>query len=107
MDIIVKSDNELALTSLIVSWSTLRAMKSGLRMTIENSLVRSSKSNGIVERAIQSVQGRITTIRGAIEEKWEVKIDVRHSGWPWIAEQAGFLLTRFKVCCVGKTRMSD
>ena len=26
-DIIVKSDNELALTSLIEKWSTLRAMK--------------------------------------------------------------------------------
>ena len=26
-----------------------------------------------------------------------VKIDVTHSVWPWIAEQAGFLLTRFEV----------
>ena len=38
-------------------------MTSGSRMIIENSPVGSSKSNGIVERAIQSVQGMIRTIR--------------------------------------------
>ena len=52
VDIIVKSDNEPTLTSLIASWSTMRAMKSGSRMIIESSPVGSSKSNGIVERAI-------------------------------------------------------
>ena len=57
VDIIVKLDNEPALTSLIESWNTLRALKSGSRMVIENSPVGSSKSIGIVERAIQSVQG--------------------------------------------------
>ena len=55
-DIIVKLDNELVLTSLIESWSTLRAMKSGSRVIIENSPAGSLKCNGIVERAIQSVQ---------------------------------------------------
>ena len=38
-------------------------------------------SNGIVERAIQSVQGMIRTISSAIEETWEVQIDVTHSVW--------------------------
>ena len=99
----VKSDNEPALTSLIESWSTLRAMRSGWRMIIENSLVGSSKSNGTVERAIQFVQGMIRTIRSAIEEHWEVMIDVTHSAWPWIAEQAGFLLTRFEAGRDGST----
>ena len=51
LDIIVKSDNEPALASLAASWNALRAM----RMIIENSPVGSSKSNGIIERAIQSV----------------------------------------------------
>ena len=103
VDIIVKSDNEPALTSLIASWSTMRAMTSGSRMIIENSPVGSSKSNGIVERAIQSVQGMIRTIRSDIEGRWGVKIDATHSIWPWIAEHAGFLLTRFEVGRDGKT----
>ena len=97
VDIIVKSVNEPALTNLIESWSAPRAMKSGSRMIIENSLVKSSKSNGIVDRVIQSVQGMIRRIRSAIEEKWEVKMGVTHPMWPWIAEQAGFFSTRFEV----------
>ena len=76
---IVKSDNEPARVL-----STLRAIKSG----IENSLVGSSKSNGIVVTAIQSVQGMFRTTRSAIKETWEVKIVGTHSVWPWIAEQA-------------------
>ena len=90
VDIIVKSDNEPALTSLIASWSTMRAMMSGSRMIIENSPVGSSESNGTVERAIQSVQGMIRTIRSDIEGRWRVKIDATHSIWPWIAEHPGF-----------------
>ena len=49
------------------------------------------------KRAIQSVQRMTRTIRSAIEESWEVKIDVTRFVSPWIAEQAGFLLTRFEV----------
>ena len=103
VDIIVKLDNELVLTSLIESWSTMRAMKSGSRVIIETSPAGSSKSNGIVLRAIQSVQGMIRAIRSAIEETWEVKIDVTHSLWPWIVEEAGIPLTRFEVGRDGKT----
>ena len=55
MDIIVKSDSEPTLASLIESSRT-------------SSAVGSSKSNGIVERSIQSVQGMIRTIRTAVEE---------------------------------------
>ena len=102
VDKIVKSDYEPPLTSLIESWSTLGAMKSGSRMIIENSPVESSKSVGIVDRAIQHVQEVIRTIRSTIQEQWEVKIDVTHSVWRWITEQAGFMLTRFQVGRDGK-----
>ena len=103
VDIIVKSDNEPALTSLIASLSTMRAMTSGSRMIIENSPVGSSKSNGIVERAIQPVQEMIRTIGSDIEGRWGVKMDATHSIWPCIAEHAGFLLTRFEVGRYGKS----
>ena len=103
VDIIVKSDNEPALTTLIASWSTMRAMTSGSRMIIENSPVGSSNINGIVESAIQSVQGMIRTIRSDIEGRWGVKVDATHSIWPWIAEHAGFLLTSLRAGRDGKT----
>ena len=75
-------------------------------MTIQNSPFGSWNSYRIVERAIQSGQGVIRTLRSTIEEQWEVKI-VTHSVWLWIAEQARFLLTRFEVGGDGETRMSD
>ena len=102
VDIIVESDNEPALTSLTERWSTLRAMKSGSGMTIQNSPFGSWNSYRIVERAIQSGQGVIRTLRSTIEEQWEVKL-VTHSVWLWIAEQARFLLTRFEVGGDGET----
>ena len=66
----MKSDNEPSLTSLIETWTTWTATKGGSRIIIEDSPVESSKSNGVIDRAIQSVQGMIGTIRSAIEEKW-------------------------------------
>ena len=65
-DVIVNSDNEPAPTSLIAPWSAPRAMKSGSRLIIENSLVGSSKSNGIFESAVQSVQEMIRKIRRSV-----------------------------------------
>ena len=93
----------MSMTSLIASWSTMSAMRSGSKMIVENSPVGSLKSNGIAVRAIHSVQGMTRTIRSDIEGRWGVKIDVTHSIWPWIAEHAGFWLTRFEVGRGGKT----
>ena len=83
----MRSDSETALTSLVESWSVI----------IENSPVGSSKSTEIIKITIQSVERMIRTMRSAMEEKWEVKFDVTQANWPRIAEQAGFLLTRFDV----------
>ena len=71
-------------------------------MIIKYSLVGSSKGNGVVEGAIQSVQGMIRTKRSAIEEHLEVRVNVTHSVWPWIAEQAGFLPTRSEIARDGR-----
>ena len=70
VDIIVESNNEPGLKSLIASWSTMTAMTSGSRMSAENSPAGSPKSDGIDERAIQSAQGMIRTIRSDIKGLW-------------------------------------
>ena len=69
VDIVVKSDNEAALTSLVETRSMMEAMRGGLTIIVENSVVERSKSNGIVQSAIQSVPMMIRTIRNEIEEK--------------------------------------
>ena len=102
-DIIVKSDNEPALTSLVETWGRLRAAQGGQRMVVEHSPVHSSKSNGVVERAIQAVQGMIRTMRSALEDKWGVKLEVAHPVWTWLAEYAGWMLTRGEVGRDGRT----
>ena len=41
---------------------------------MENSQAHSSKSNGVIERGVPTIQGMVRTLRGAIEEKWMVKL---------------------------------
>ena len=99
----IKTDNEPAMVALVDALGRLRAAKGGISMAVENSPVHSSKSNGVVERAVQSVQGMIRTMRSALEEKWKVKLEADHVVWSWMAEYAGWLLTRGEVGHDGKT----
>eukprot|EP00974_Lingulodinium_polyedra_P088317 8562742-Lingulodinium_polyedra.AAC.1 len=39
----------------------------------------------------------------ALEERWGVKIGVRHAVLPWLIEYAAFLINRFEVGKDGKT----
>ena len=66
-EIIMKSDNEPALVSVVEGIGRWRAMKGGGRMSVEHSPRYCSKSNGIVERAVRSVQGVVRTLRSALE----------------------------------------
>ena len=102
-DVIVKSDNEPAVKSLVEEWGRLRAAEGGGKMVVENSPVGSSQSNGVVERGIQTVQGMIRTLRSALEDRWGVKLEADHVVWTWMVEYAGWLVTRGEVGKDGKT----
>ena len=52
------------------------------------------ESSGVVESAIQPVQGTIRTIPSSAKKRREVKID---ANWSWFAENAGFLFLGFEV----------
>lgn len=69
-DIIVKSDSEPALLNLVEAWARLKAVRGGGKMVLENRPVQCSRSNGVVERGIQAVQGMIRTMRSTLEDKW-------------------------------------
>ena len=102
-DIVVKSDQEPAICSIINEVGRLRAAAGGGRFIVENSPVGSSASNGMVERAIQSVQGQVRVMKLALERRLGFEIPHRHAMVPWIVEYAGFLLNRFEVSHDGKT----
>ena len=91
--------------SLVNEISRLRAANGGTGRTIEeNSPVgSSSSSNGIVERAIQSVEEQVRVMSSALEGRWKSDIPVKHAIWPWLVEYASYLLNRCGVGSDGKT----
>jgi hypothetical protein len=102
-DIIVRADQEPAIACIVNEVGRLRAIAGGGRYVVENSPVGASASNGMVERAIQSVQGQVRVLKLAAEKRWGVEIPHRHPVVPWMVEYAAFLLNRFEVGHDGKT----
>ena len=70
---------------------------------MEQSPVGSSASNGVVEKAIQSVEQQVRVLESAVEGRWSVKLETRHPAIPWITEYAAVMLNRFEVGHDGKT----
>ena len=103
MDLVVKSDQEPAIQAIVDEVGRRRAAIGAGRFVVEHSPVGASASNGVAERAIQSVQGQVRVLKLALEDRLQVKIPHRHPVVPWIMEYAGFLLNRFEVGRDGKT----
>ena len=72
-DVIIKGDQEPALQDLVREIARARAPAKTIP---EQSPIKSSGSNGHVERAIQAVEGQIRVIKDALETKVGVKIPV-------------------------------
>ena len=62
--IIIKSDQEPAMVALVED--VVRAREEG-RTTVEESPKQSSGSNGVVERAVQEVEGQMRALLLAVE----------------------------------------
>ena len=104
--VILKSDQEPAMKAIIQEMCRHRAAGGGTQMTrsvVESSPVGSSASNGVVERAIQSVEAQMRVMRSALESRCGVKIPAASSLWAWMAEYAAVMLNRMEVGRDGKT----
>ena len=99
-DIVVKGDQEPAIAALI---EDIARRRPGARTIPEHSPVGSSGSNGVIERAIQSVEAQIRTMKAAFENRIMSKIDDQHAVITWLTEYAALLLNRFEVGRDGKT----
>lgn len=99
-DIVLKSDQEPAIVSLMAEIAARRKAK-----TIqEHSPVASSQSNGYVEGAIQSVFGQARVMLDALEAR--VGQSCRGGGTAalaWLIEYASVLWNRYAVSADGKT----
>ena len=103
-NIILKSDQEEAIKALLDEISRYRADVSTI---VEQSLVKSSQSNGIVERAIKSVVQQVKVLKSSLEARWGIELPDAHPIMVWITEYVGFLLNRFEVSQDGKHLMKD
>ena len=101
--VIVKSDQEASLKALVEDIGRARGTRSSGRWIVENSPVRSSQSNGVIERAVQSIEGQVRVLKIAVERRWKAEIPVDHPVLAWAVEYASFLLNRFEVGHDGKT----
>ena len=102
-DMVVKSDQEPALRSVVEDVGRLKAVDGSGRYVAENSPVGASQSNGVIERAVQSVAGQVRVLLGALEEKWGFAVPCDHPLLPYVVEYAGVLLNRFEVGADGRT----
>ena len=98
-NIIVKNDQEVSMQYLI---NDLLVERAAGKTVLEESPVKSSSSNGVVERGVQEVEGRIRALYLGLQEKMAVKIDSRERIVAFIPEYAAYLLNRLHVGTDGK-----
>ena len=70
---------------------------------LEHSPVRSSGSNGIIERGIKDVQGQIRSMKSAIDERINTDLSGSSNVLCWLVEFAALLINRYSVGHDGKT----
>ena len=102
-DVIVRSDQEPAVMSIIEEVGENGVQRGGGRFVVENRPVGSSQSNGVAEKAIQSVHCQVRVLESALGNRWGIKIPYRHSVIPWVVASVAFFLNRCEVGQDGKT----
>ena len=79
-DIIMKGDQEAAIKAVI---EKVAGMRPTARTIPEHSPVGSSGSNGVVERAVQEVEGQLRTMRLAAEGRFRARFGEEHAAVTW------------------------
>ena len=89
--IVFKTDQEAAMKGL---QERIRMARSD-QTILENSPVEESQSNGVVEKAIQEVEGMVRTLKSALEERIGHKIKPESPILGWLIEHAASLITMY------------
>jgi hypothetical protein len=98
-ELVLKSDQEPAMLTLVeivkASWNGDAAL--------ENSPIRESEANGAVERAIQTWEGQVRTLKDALEYRLSCTIPPDHPIMTWMVEYAASLIRRCLLTTDGRT----
>ena len=98
--IIIKTDQEPAIKLLVKCLVEERGDECTL---VEEAPVGSKGSNGIVERAVQTIEGQVRVMKLALEDRLGMSIDAEANVMTFLAEYAGYLVNRLVVGKDGKT----
>ena len=99
-EIIIKTDQEPSIQYVVKD--LVEAREEG-RTVVEESPVQGSKSNGIIERAVQGLEGHMRAVLLGFEERVGVKLDPREAVVQFIPEYSAYLANRLEVGKDGKT----
>ena len=80
------------------------AVKSEARVNVvlEESPEYESKSNGEIERAIQTIHGHLRAMKDRLESRYNQGISGEHPCLPWLVAHASDTVNRFQVPLDGK-----
>ena len=78
-NIILKTDQEPSIKYLV---DDVLKFRTGAKTMVEESPKKSSGSNGIVERAIQTCEGPIRSLKSQLNDRYMVHIATEHLFWP-------------------------
>jgi hypothetical protein len=97
--IIVKTDQENSILAVAKEIQRLRTEET----VLEASKIYDSQSNGVAERAVQSVECQVRTMLLALQKRLDVKVPVTHKIVTWLVEHAADMLNKFAVGPDGRT----
>ncbi len=101
--VIIETDQEPAILAIVDNLVKLRVDKGSEETIPENSPTYSHQSNGVIERGVQSVEGFTRSLRSALEERIDDKLEIGDAIWPWLVEWVGWMMSRAEVGKDGKT----
>ena len=98
--ITLKSDQEAAIVDVLGEVTNLRGSRGTL---LEHSLVADSRSNGLIERGIRSVEEMTRVLLFNLSSRVGSPISVHSPVFPWIVEHATHILNTCHVASDGKS----
>ena len=90
--IVLKNDQEPAIVDLHNAVAA-KCKEKGIDVDPENSPVEESQSNGVIERAVQDVEGMVRTLKDQLETSYSTKIESGHPILSRLVNHAGMLLS--------------
>ena len=76
---------------------------SDVEITMRNSPVGESQSNGVVEKAVRDIEDEVRTLKAAIEDRLGIRLETKSPMLTWLVEHAAWLYKDCNECKDHKT----